>query len=183
MLDHSFLHQELSYASLVDKRAVHPWVTTELTPRSLSTAAPSSRHVDIFGSHHVQLPDFIRPLSPSLTEDDINYLRVKGALDVPSLEFIKSLLIAYVRFVYPTSPVLDLAGCCGVLEGKYACVSILHVQAIAFASAPFVDLSDIQKAGFNSRRACRKAFYNKTRVRSSSYLAVQFVLTCPTAII
>ncbi|KAK5050417.1 hypothetical protein LTR84_003698 [Exophiala bonariae] len=38
------------------------------------------------------------------------------------------------------------------------------MQAIAFASAPFVELSDIQKAGFSSRRACRKAFYNKTRL-------------------
>jgi hypothetical protein len=163
-LDHNFLHQELSYASLVDNRTVHPWAPTELASRSLSIAAPSSLSNDVFGSGHLSLPDFIRPLSLSLTEDDINYLRLKGALDIPPLDFLKSLLIAYVRFVYPMSPALDLSCCCGILEGKYACISILQMQAIAFASVHFVDMSDILKAGFSSRRACRKAFYNKTKV-------------------
>lgn len=107
-LDHSLLHQELSYASLVDKHGVHPWTTAELTPRSQSTAAPASLSAEIVRTNPECLPDFIRPLSLDLTEDDINYLRVKGALDVPSLDFIKALLTAFVQFVHPMSPVLDL---------------------------------------------------------------------------
>lgn len=65
-------------------------------------------------------------------------------------------------------PILDLSCCVGILAGDTPSISILPLQAIAFASVPFIDLSHIQKAGFSSRRACRKVFYDKTRVIPTS---------------
>jgi hypothetical protein len=88
-------------------------------------------------------------------------------LDVPVPNFLKALLAAYVQFVHPMMPTLDLSCCRRILAGDTASISILPLQAIAFASVPFVDLSDIRKAGFTSRRACRKAFYDKTRVSAA----------------
>lgn len=180
-LDHSLLHQELSYASLVDKHGVHPWTTAELTPRSQSTAAPASLSAEIVRTNPECLPDFIRPLSLDLTEDDINYLRVKGALDVPSLDFIKALLTAFVQFVHPMSPVLDLSCCSQILNGESACIGLLQMHAIAFASIPFVGMSEIQKAGFTNRRDCRKAFYSSARVSARGDLSMKHFLTVGTA--
>lgn len=81
---------------------------------------------------------------------------------------MKVILLAYVHFVYPMMPTVDLSCCVGILAGESGSISILTLQAITFASIPFVDLSDIRQAGFDSRRACRKAFYNKTRVGAAS---------------
>ncbi|KEF55048.1 uncharacterized protein A1O9_08701 [Exophiala aquamarina CBS 119918] len=163
-LDERFLHQELTYASLVDKGAVHTSLSAALTPRSLSAPPPPCISENSFKISHGGLPTFVKPLSPDLTPDDIDYLRMKGALDVPSPKFMKAILTAYAHFVHPMMPTIDLSCCVGVLAGKSASIGILTLQAIAFTAIPFVDLSDIRKVGFDTRRACRKAFYNKTRL-------------------
>ncbi|EXJ69838.1 uncharacterized protein A1O5_06910 [Cladophialophora psammophila CBS 110553] len=166
-LDARFLHQELSYASLVDKEAVHNRMNNNaaLTPRSLTAVSqPSPTSAASLRTTHDGLPDIVTPLSQSLSLDDINYLRLKGALDLPSAGFLKALLTAYIQFVHPYMPTIDLSTIRGALTGETASIGILPLQAIVFASVPFVDISEIQRAGFNSRRACRKAFYERTRL-------------------
>ena len=167
-LDERFLHQELTYASLVDKGAVHPPLSAALTPRSLSTAPPPCLSEDSFKTNNDGLPDFVKQLPLDINQADIHYLRMKGALEIPSPKFLKAILTAYVHFVHPMMPTVDLSCCARILAGESGSISILTLQAIAFASVPFVDLSDIQNEGFDSRRSCRKSIYNKARVSSAS---------------
>lgn len=119
------------------------------------------------------LPGFIRPLSHSLTREDIDYLRLKGALDIPSAGFLNALLDSYIQYVYPYMPTTDLSIIRGIVTGESARISILLLQAINFAAIAFVDMNEIQRAGFNSRRSCRKAFYDKTRVSPAPTVIMQ----------
>lgn len=82
--------------------------------------------------------------------------------------FLKALLTAFVQFVHPYAPVLDVSTICRVLRGESGCISILTLQSMAFVAVPYVDMDYIHSVGFTSRRACRKAFYEKARVRTAT---------------
>ncbi|KIX09566.1 uncharacterized protein Z518_00646 [Rhinocladiella mackenziei CBS 650.93] len=163
-LDQRFLHRELTYVSLIEQEAVHHVTTADPTPPSLISPSQTSPSADSFRTNHESLPDFIKPLSQSLTPEDVDYLRLKGALDIPSASFLNALLDSYIQYVYPYMPTTDLSSICGIVTGKSVSISILLLQAITFAAVAFVDADEIHRAGFNSRRSCRKAFYDKTRL-------------------
>lgn len=172
-LDQRFLHQELTYVPLIDREAIHRVMTANLSPPSLTFTSQTSPSADSFGANRENLPNFIRPFSHSLTQEDIDYLRLKGALDIPSASFLNALLNSYVRYVYPYMPTTDLSSLRRIVTGESASISILLLQAINFSAVAFVDINEIHKAGFNSRRSCRKAFYNKTRVSVTPKVIVQ----------
>lgn len=182
-LDPRFLHQELTYVSLIDQEEVHHRMTTDMTTKSQSYHSQSSRSqispsrtppsAGSFGIYHENLPGFIRSLPDSLTHEDIDYLHRKGALDIPSGSFLNALLNSYIQFVYPYMPATDLESIRGILTSGSASISILLLQAINFAAIAFVDMGEIYKAGFNSRRSCRKAFYNKAQVSAGHKIIAQ----------
>ena len=125
--------------------------------------------------NHEDLPNFISPLSPIITQEDIDYLRLKGALEIPSGTFLTPVISAYIQYVYPYMPATDLSKIRGTLAGEDASISILLLQAIAFAAVPFIDMDEIRGAGFDSRRACRKAFYNKAKVSAAANFTTQSI--------
>lgn len=43
-------------------------------------------------------------------------------------------------------------------------LSLLLFQAVMFAGAAFIDMKHLHAAGFNSRKAARRAFFQKARV-------------------
>lgn len=117
------------------------------------------------------LPAYIKPLPPRMTSDDIQYLWRKGALSVPELSFRNALLQAYLEYVHPYMPLIELHDFLRIIEqnnGENGKISLVLFQAVMFAGTAFVDMSYLKAAGFAARKAARKAFYQKARVCTTS---------------
>ena len=130
--------------------------------RFLSPAAPSR-------TYNGPLPAYIKPLPPRMTADDIQYLWKKGALSIPDTIFRNALLQAYVEYVHPYMPLLELHDFLRMIDqnnGENGKISLVLFQAVMFAGTAFVDMSLLKSAGYATRKAARKAFYQKARVRS-----------------
>jgi hypothetical protein len=114
-----------------------------------------------------QLPVFIKPVPAKIAPEDVKYLHTKGALSLPSLELQNALLRAYVEYVHPYMPLLELGEFLGIInsrEGLCGQVSLFLYQAVLFAATAFVESKYLKDAGYTSRKAARKAFFQKARV-------------------
>ena len=118
-----------------------------------------------------QLPTFIKPLPSRIGPDEISYLEKKGALTVPRGSLRSEMLRAYVEFVHPYMPLLDLHDFLTAVDqrdessGK---VSLILFQAVMFAGSAFVGMEHLRAAGYATRKDARKDFFQKTRVSSTS---------------
>lgn len=113
------------------------------------------------------LPAFLNALSPEMDPVDAQYLQAKGALSLPSIPLQNALLGAYLEYVHPYLPLLDVHDFLAVLssrDGSSGQVSLLLYQAVMFAATAFVDMKHLFTEGFATRKAARNAFYRKTRV-------------------
>lgn len=114
-----------------------------------------------------QLPRFIKPLPAKIGPEEISYLEKKGALTVPKGTLRSEMLRAYVEFVHPYMPLLDLHDFLTVIDrsdGSKGKVSLILFQAVMFAGAAFVDMSHLRSAGYATRKEARKDFFQKTRI-------------------
>jgi hypothetical protein len=114
------------------------------------------------------LPGFIKPLPSRIGTDDVEYLEKKGALTIPPIALRNALLQSYVEYVHGYMPLLDLNDFLSAIhrsDGHTGHISLLLFQAVMFAGAAFVDVEHLQAAGFQTRKAARKAFFLKARVR------------------
>lgn len=120
------------------------------------------------------LPSYIRPASRELSADDLELLYRRGALSIPDDELRDQLLRAFILYVYPFLPVVDLQEFLQAVDGNGGTrISLLLFQAVMFAGTAFVDLQFLIMAGFADRRAARLHFHNKAKVwrlRSFSFL-------------
>jgi hypothetical protein len=116
------------------------------------------------------LPRFIKPLPAKIGPDEISYLERKGALTVPRGTLRSEMLRAYVEFVHPYMPLLDLHDFLSMIDsadGSKGKVSLILFQAVMFAGSAFVDMQYLRAAGYATRKEARKDFFQKTRVRES----------------
>lgn len=124
------------------------------------------------------LPKFFRPLPRKMDTVDIEYLTKKGALLLPPQYLRSELIRCFVQYVYPYMPLLDLhdflptALQTGESRGN---LSLLLYQAVMFVGASFVNIQHLHVAGFSTRKAARKTFFQRARVR----IYVRFI-TCLT---
>lgn len=122
------------------------------------------------------LPDYIRPLSDKFLEEDIDYLERKGALTIPNDRLRNELLKSYIQYVHTFMPLLDLDDfLCTILRNDASRkISLLLFQAVMFAGTAFIDMKYLNSAGYESRKAARKAFFQRARVsgRNESYHGV-----------
>lgn len=121
-----------------------------------------------------QLPRFIKPLPAKIGPEEIAYLDKKGALTVPKGTLRSEMLRAYIEFVHPYMPLLDLHDFLTVIDrsdGSNGKVSLILFQAVMFAGSAFVDMSHLRSAGYATRKEARKDFFQKTRVSNSHILA------------
>ena len=121
-----------------------------------------------------QLPRFIKPLPVKIGPEEISYLEKKGALTIPKGTLRSEMLRAYVEFVHPYMPLLDLHDFLTVIDrsdGSKGKVSLILFQAVMFAGSAFVDMSHLRAAGYATRKEARKDFFQKTRVSTSHSLA------------
>ncbi|KAF5630700.1 cutinase transcription factor 1 beta [Fusarium tjaetaba] len=114
-----------------------------------------------------QFPAFLRPLPNKIAPEDVDYLKIKGALSVPTLPLQNALLQAYVEYVHPYMPLMDLNNFLGIInsrDGKNGQTSLFLYQAVMFAASAFVDMKYLREGGYTTRKAARKSFFQKTRL-------------------
>ncbi|KAL2827645.1 fungal-specific transcription factor domain-containing protein [Aspergillus pseudoustus] len=117
-------------------------------------------------SSGIILPDYIRGLPARLQKEDIDYLAMKGALTVPDVSLRNELLKAYVHYVHTYMPLLDLEDFLQtvVQNDGIRRMSLLLFQAVMFAGTAFIDLKHLHAAGYPTRKAARKAFFQRARL-------------------
>lgn len=155
------LHNEVTWASFVGQDHA-----TDFYQNSSPLTISSQQNTPQTNSD--SLPVFVKPISSHLTSDDIDYLTRKGVFSFPSPTFVEALIRSYVRYFHPLMPLLDLRTLLCCLSGHESHfspkMSLLLLQAVFFTGVTFVDLAEIHSAGFSSRRAARKTFYERARV-------------------
>ncbi|OOF96249.1 hypothetical protein ASPCADRAFT_505985 [Aspergillus carbonarius ITEM 5010] len=114
----------------------------------------------------VVLPDYIRGLPPRLQKEDIDYLSMKGALTVPDAGLRNELLKSYIHYVHTYMPLLDLEEFLQTIVQNDGIrrLSLLLFQAVMFAGTAFIDLKHLHAAGYPTRKAARKAFFQRARL-------------------
>ncbi|KOS18622.1 Cutinase transcription factor 1 beta [Escovopsis weberi] len=113
------------------------------------------------------LPPFIRPLPAKIPSEDVSFLCAKGALSIPNPSLQNALLRAYIEFVHPFMPLLDLHPLLNVINcenGFEGQVSLFLYHAVMFSATAFVDDKHLVDAGYPTRKAARRAFFQKTRL-------------------
>ncbi|KAK0973522.1 hypothetical protein LTR54_017329 [Friedmanniomyces endolithicus] len=157
LLDYSLWCQPLS-----------PSVHAEtLVPDTRSPNCVEARSAPLTWDATHLLPAYIRPLPAYLTQEDLRYLHSKGALSTPEGNFRDELLKCYIEYVYPYMPTVELHSLLCIIDtgtGESGQVSLLLLQAIMFAGTTFVDMASLQAAGYKTRRAARKASYERVKV-------------------
>jgi len=112
------------------------------------------------------LPDYIRGLPARFQKEDIDYLAAKGALTIPDVGLRNELLKAYIHYVHSYMPLLDLEEFLQTIvqnDGIHR-ISLLLFQAVMFAGMAFVDMKHLQAAGYQTRKAARKIFFQRARL-------------------
>lgn len=102
-----------------------------------------------------------------MTSDDIQYLYKKGALTLPHAEFRNELTRCFVEYCYPYMPLVELQDFLRIINkgtGEGGTVSLILLQAVLFTGVAFIDMSYLRSAGYSTRKAARRAFYQKARV-------------------
>lgn len=113
-----------------------------------------------------ELPTYLRPIRPGFNAENAAFLVSCGALTVPEVAVRDELIRAYVLYVHPFMPFLDLQDFFQSIheaENSAPC-SLVLLQAVLFAGSAFADMSVLERMGFQTRRAARKALYIRTKV-------------------
>ncbi|KAI0525576.1 fungal-specific transcription factor domain-containing protein [Xylaria bambusicola] len=119
---------------------------------------------DVFSSQEY---GFLRPLPSKFAPEDVDYLRAKGALSVPSFALQRALLRAYAEYVHPYMPLLDLHSFLGIVDardGSRGQTSLFLYQAVMFCATAFVSNKALKEAGYASRKIARRTFFSKARL-------------------
>lgn len=148
-------------------------MNTQPSPFPMMGQSPMSSESAYFSgmnNHHMATPNipyFIKPLPPRIGPDEVAYLEKKGALTVPTGKLRNELLKAYIDYVHPYMPLLDLYDFVMIVEsgnGTLGRISLILFQAVMFAGCAFVDMSHLHAAGYLTRKEARRDFFQKTRV-------------------
>lgn len=121
------------------------------------------------------LPNYVKPLPQRIGSDEIAYLERKGALSIPPIPLRNELLKAYIEFVHPFMPLVDLYDFVMIIDsgnGTLGRISLILFQAVMFAGSAFCDMDYLRAAGYTNRKEARKDFFQKTRVSWSQLPAV-----------
>ncbi|KAL2131002.1 hypothetical protein VTI74DRAFT_5684 [Chaetomium olivicolor] len=112
-------------------------------------------------------PPFLKPIPDRILAEDRQYLVQKQVFMLPPLRLQNALLAAYVEYVHPYMPLMELHDFLKVVNdrtGASGKVSLFLYHAVMFAATAFVDESLLKDAGYDSRRDARRAFFSRTRL-------------------
>jgi hypothetical protein len=117
--------------------------------------------------HVSDWPAFIKPIPDRIMAEDRQYLVQKQVFTLPPLRLQNALLAAYVEYVHPYMPLMELHDFLKIINdrtGASGKVSLFLYHAVMFAATAFVDEILLKEAGYDSRRDARRAFFSRTRV-------------------
>jgi len=112
-------------------------------------------------------PAFIKPIPDRVLAEDRQYLVQKQVFTLPPLRLQNALLAAYVEFVHPYMPLMELHDFLRVVNdrsGASGKISLFLYHAVMFSATAFVDETLLRDAGYDSRRDARRAFFSRTRL-------------------
>ncbi|KAL2023887.1 hypothetical protein VTK56DRAFT_664 [Thermocarpiscus australiensis] len=115
----------------------------------------------------IRLPPFIKPIPDRIALEDRQFLLQKGAFTLPNLRLQNALLRAYVEYVHPYMPVMELHEFLNAInhrDGASGQVSLILYQAVMFVATAFVDEGILKDAGYPSRKDARKTLFARTRL-------------------
>ncbi|EXM17759.1 hypothetical protein RAB80_012917 [Fusarium oxysporum f. sp. vasinfectum] len=118
-------------------------------------------------STSAELPAFLRSLPTKIAAEDVNYLQIKGALSIPILPLQNALLQAYIEYVHPYMPLMDLNNFLSIIntrDGQSGQTSLFLYQAVMFAASAFIEMKYLCEGGYTTRKAACKSFFQKTRL-------------------
>ncbi|KAB8213382.1 fungal-specific transcription factor domain-containing protein [Aspergillus novoparasiticus] len=78
-----------------------------------------------------------------------------------------ALISGYISWVHPFCPVIDMhtfLSSITYMDGSHGKISLLLLHSVMFAGASFAPLSELQKAGYNSRLAAKTDFYFRAKL-------------------
>lgn len=165
-----YRHDSIALSTIAPSETSRHWSNASTQPPPLF--ADSSRTAQFLSSLEepdaaAQLPAFVRPLPAKIAAEDVGYLFAKGALTLPAVPLQNALLQAYVEYVHPYMPLMDLHSFLNVVnsrDGLHGQCSLFLYHAVMFAATAFVDMKHLREAGYSTRKAARKAFFQKTRL-------------------
>ncbi|KAI9778330.1 MAG: hypothetical protein M1839_008117 [Geoglossum umbratile] len=144
-----------------------PVLTDHSPTLSFNNSFLPAHYLSKFSSDRHVLPAFIKPLPARIVPDDVEYLAKKGALTIPEVGLRNELLRTYLEYVHPYMPLLEVHDFLSIIErgsGATGKLSLLLFQAVMFAGTAFVGMSHLENAGYKTRKAARKVFFQKTRL-------------------
>jgi hypothetical protein len=150
-----------------------PVLTDHSPTLSFNNSFLPAHYLSKLSSDRHILPAFIKPLPARIVPDDVEYLAKKGALTIPEVGLRNELLRTYLEYVHPYMPLLEVHDFLSIIErgsGATGKLSLLLFQAVMFAGTAFVGMSHLENAGYKTRKAARKVFFQKTRVRMNQFL-------------
>ncbi|CAG8310997.1 unnamed protein product [Penicillium nalgiovense] len=103
---------------------------------------------------------------PNLSEESKEFLQLKGALRIVSIDLRNELLAAYIKYVHPLLPVIDLQWFLlnVMVEDESRFPSPLLHQAVMLAGSAFIEQETAVKAGFSSRKALRRTLFGRAKL-------------------
>ncbi|KAK7887791.1 hypothetical protein LTR67_009694 [Exophiala xenobiotica] len=112
------------------------------------------------------LPNFVKALPAHLTAEDAEYLRHKGIFHIPGTGCRNEILRAHFQFVHPLMPLLDVESFVGPMlqSSPSEKISLLLLYAVLCSGAAHVEIGVLHAMGYQSRKAARKAFFDRARL-------------------
>ncbi|PYH42222.1 transcription factor domain-containing protein [Aspergillus saccharolyticus JOP 1030-1] len=111
-------------------------------------------------------PQFLKPLPARIPQEDLEFLRFRGALAIPESGLRNELLRCYIKWVHSFMPVLNLQEFlrCVAENDPNGNISLLLFQAVMFVATAFVDIKHLQDAGYATRKSARSVFFTRLRL-------------------
>ncbi|KAJ9503538.1 hypothetical protein H2202_000677 [Exophiala xenobiotica] len=97
-----------------------------------------------------------------LSAADLTYLQAKGALTAPTNECLTALIQAFMDKFYPLCSIVDRSEFMRQHQSRR--LPWILLQAACLIGATYCDADVLKKAGFKSRQAARRFFYDKAKV-------------------
>jgi hypothetical protein len=161
--DHSFASATAEHEGCEDYEglSIRPSPVPASVPTLASTIAstPSS-------SPSLCLPMYIKPLPDSLELQDLDYLRSKGAFDLPDENLRIEILRSYMLGVHVFMPILNLRETLQTIaasDGQKR-ISLLLFQAIMFAGVAHLPEDSAPDTGFVTLKEARKEYFARVRL-------------------
>jgi hypothetical protein len=114
-----------------------------------------------------ELPQFIEPSKMQLDREDLDFLALKRAFELPEATLQNALLCAFFDHIYPLLPIIDLDNFMSAISGQgkeEEKVSLLVLQAVLAAGTCYVDMSHLRRSGYFTRDEARNVFFKRAQV-------------------